>query len=139
MIWQAKLFKLTIKIISSTIKATSAKGPMTRLSKLIAKTMVLAYLDDRTINTNGQNGVSGQQNSDFRYQNLDNDYRNGVCSDQIINISRRWTLAIVIKAVRWLRPPDCWHQSPEWQLWPPNNQHQLLEWRLWPPNRWPSH
>ena len=89
MIWQAKLFKLTIKIISSTIKATSAKGPMTRLSKLIAKTMVLAYLDDRTINTNGQNGVSGQQNNGFSYRNLDNDYQNGVCSDQIINIDCR--------------------------------------------------
>ena len=69
--------------------------------------MALAYLDDRTINTNGQNDVFDQQNNGFSYRTPDNDYRNGVSSDQIINISRRRTLPIVTKATQRLRPPNC--------------------------------
>ena len=75
--------------------------------------MALAYLDDRTISTNGQNGVSGHQNSGLDYRTLNNGYRNDVSSDQIINIGRRRSTLVIVEPYQLSPKPldDSSHQT----------------------------
>jgi len=99
----------------------------------MSKTMALAYLDDRTISTNGQNGVSGQQNSGLGCRTPNNGYWNDVSSDQIINIGRRWSTSVIVEPYQLSPKPldDSSHQTADTSHQSGDFGHQTTSTSCW--------